>query len=208
MKTPNKSTSSNLANVENAHHEYPRTFSIPRSEQRRNLNIGQVVKLVFLLDAPGDDIPTAERMWVEVKEARGSQYIGILDNEPFHISNLKLGDAIEFGPEHVAALYRKPEDPQIPHGKTVIVSHRILTEDVWPQRLVRQQPMDETESGWWIFSGEETEAELSDNSKFSACRVDEIIQRFRILDSVLDEPVNSAWAWNNETLEYQPCQPA
>lgn len=201
---PNYS-STELENVERVHQEHPRTFSIPRSDQRYNLRRGQLVKLIFLVDTPVEDQPRAERMWVEVKEISGNHYVGILENEPRYITNLKVGDGIEFGPEHVAALYHSSEDHHFPVGKTVQVSRTIITEEAWPQRLIRRSPVDENSSGWWILGEGETD-NWSDTANFITQPVDDLLRQFRMLDSVLAEPVGTAWRWHKEALEYRPDQ--
>jgi hypothetical protein len=55
-----------LLNVEHSHRNAPRTFSIPRSDQRTQLKPGDLVKLVFEADPPSSTGLNAERMWVTV----------------------------------------------------------------------------------------------------------------------------------------------
>jgi hypothetical protein len=43
-----------LGDAEEAHRAAPRTYSIPRSEQRRTLRVGDVVKPVFLAVGPSE----------------------------------------------------------------------------------------------------------------------------------------------------------
>ena len=195
--------SSQLENIEIAHQENPRTYSIPRSDQRYTLLPGQIVKLVFLLDMPVEGEPKAERMWVEVKEVNGSHYVGVLDNDPKHITNLKAGDIIEFGPEHIAALYKTQQDLPLPYGQYALVSRELLQEDAWPNRLIHEQPTDNNSSGWRLLKGDETEAELNSQESFVAYKVDDLLRYFRVLDSVLDEPVGTEWRWNTKVMEYQ-----
>ena len=195
--------SSQLENVEIAHQENPRTYSIPRSDQRYTLLPGQIVKLVFLLDRPAEGEPKAERMWVEVKEVKGSHYVGVLDNDPKYITNLKAGDIIEFDPEHIAALYKTPQDLPLPYGQYALVSRELLQEDAWPNRLIHEQPTDNNSSGWRLLKGDETEAELNSQESFVAYKVDDLLSYFRVLDSVLDEPVGTEWRWNTKVMEYQ-----
>jgi hypothetical protein len=200
---PSRLASHRLANVEVVHRENPRTYSIPRSGQRYHLRVGQLVKLVFLLDTPINDIPDAERMWVEVKEVIGIHYVGMLDNDPRYITNLKAGDIIDFGPEHVAGLYVESEEAQLPYGQYAWVSRNLLREDAWPHRLFRRRSSEHGFSGWWLLSGDETESEINNRENFVAYAVDDILNRFRVLDSVLDEPAEAAWNWNADAVEYQ-----
>ena len=52
-----------------------------------------------------------DRMWVIVKHAGASQYIGVLDSDPGTADNLKLrpGDEVRFGAEHVVAIGNPPK---------------------------------------------------------------------------------------------------
>ena len=196
-------TSHRLENVEFVHRENPRTYSIPRSDQRYHLRVGQIVKLVFLLDTPAEDMPHAERMWVEVKEVVGTHYVGVLDNDPRHITNLKAGDVIEFGPEHVAAMFIESEAAQLPYSQYAWVSRNLLREDAWPRRLFRRRSSEHEFSGWWLLNGDESESEINNRENFVAYTVEDILNRFRVLDSVLDEPAETTWYWNAEAVEYQ-----
>jgi hypothetical protein len=191
-----------LQDVEAEHRLHPRTYSIPRSEQRLVLKVGQLVKLVFLVDPQTSGGATGERMWVCVKEAKDGQYIGSLDNKPRIITTLNLGDDIHFGPEHVAALDCHPEGYRLPYGKYAIVNKSILDEGGWPSRVIRNPPPDDSFSGWWILTGKESQAEMTDHNNFEPILVDELISQFRVLDSVLDEPVGTQWEWSDSESEY------
>jgi hypothetical protein len=192
-----------LQDVELQHKSNPRTFSIPRKDQRQSLKVGHIVKLVFLVDPKQHGGATGERMWVRVKAVTTDGYVGTLENAPRLVHGLSLGDDVNFGPEHVSALERHPEGYEVPYGKRLVVSKLVLDEDVWPTLVIRTHPQEESFSGWWIFSGEESTSQLDDWDNFTPITVDEIIDRFRILDSVLDEPIGSKWQWNAVEAEYE-----
>lgn len=185
-----------LENVEKVHRTYPRTYSIPRREQRYGLQVGDIVKLVFLLDRAQGGRPRTERMWVRVDEVAAAAYSGILDNDPFHLTRLKAGDRVPFGPEHVAALYQPHK--QLPTGQYVLISPDLLTFETWPQRLERHSPQEEQSSGWHLLHS----AAVPQPDKLVPYGVEEILQQFPILDSVLHEPIGTAWMWDAEQLEY------
>ena len=94
-----------LTNVEDMAREHPDTFYIYSWYERSNLKPGELCKLIFRTD--GDK--SGERMWVKVEEVRKIEtktdtkieYVGILDNIPI-VVDMKLGDQVEFGPEHIA----------------------------------------------------------------------------------------------------------
>lgn len=118
-----------LRSAEESHRENPRTFSIPRSDERKNLKVGDIVKMVF---EPCQPEESAERMWIIVKKRTGKGYIGELNNQPATIDNLELGDEFEFGPEHVIATQTDKTRFDPPEGKTALVSPAIMRADAWP----------------------------------------------------------------------------
>jgi hypothetical protein len=186
-----------LQDVVAAHRAAPRTYSIPRADQRTRLRVGDVVKLVFEVDLPAHNGPTAERMWVEVREVWRDRYVGALDNQPSFISDLKPGDLIEFGPEHVNALYRSSSGLALPHGLFALVSVDVATGGAWPTEARREPPMSPESSGWVV------RGPKGDDSELVQMPIDDLLQQFRVLDSVLDEPVGSRWIWDVSELEYR-----
>jgi len=191
-----------LENADERHRQDPRTYSIPRSEQRGHLHIGDTVKLAFKFDPPMEGFDT-ERMWVKVQEITTNGYLGSLENCPRYIADLHAGDRVRFESEHVAALWIGDEARQIPLGKFAIVSRNVETNDAWPREAVRREPPAPEWSGWTIYDGNESEDERLQMTCFVPMSVDELIRRFPVLDSVLDEPVGTAWTWNDNAAEYQ-----
>jgi uncharacterized protein YegJ (DUF2314 family) len=94
-----------LANAEALNSEHPDTFLIPSQPDRAALQPGDLVKLMFEVVDALDDVSGAERMWVTVVAATGSEYVGSLDNEPATITTIDLGGRIEFGPQHVIEIW-------------------------------------------------------------------------------------------------------
>ncbi|MBV7470975.1 toll/interleukin-1 receptor domain-containing protein [Aeromonas sp. sif0611] len=92
------------------HHRTPETFYMPREDERQTLNVGDIVKLIFIIavtadpEDPDDDGTFGERMWVIVKGRIGPYYIGNLNNMPLtsgEQDNLTFEDEVIFLPEHV-----------------------------------------------------------------------------------------------------------
>jgi Uncharacterized protein conserved in bacteria (DUF2314) len=185
-----------LQDVEAAHRRDPITFSIPRSDQREALKVGDLVKLIFEADPPSPAGLTAERMWVEVREVHGQAFVGSLDNQPSFISDLQPGAVVRFGPEHVATLHTSPTGLRVPYGQSASVSRDVAENGDFPVNARRLEPTAASSSGW-ILSGRHGEGR-----GLVSALVDDLIARFRILDSVLDEPVGTSWRWSSERLEY------
>lgn len=96
------------------HHRSPDTFYILGEKERRALNEGDTVKLIFeIAISPDEDDPEAleafaERMWVIVKRRVGPYYVGELNNKPVtsgEQEHLDVGDEVVFLPEHVIDIH-------------------------------------------------------------------------------------------------------
>jgi hypothetical protein len=177
----------------------PVSFSIPRSELRRALRPGSIVKLLFGFG--NNDAAAAERMWVEVLEVDRDGYVGRLDNEPRAISDLKLDDRVRFGPEHIAAVWREMPFAPTPE-QFAVVSSRIWRAGARPTRAVRMPPPDEGFSGWFVFSKDDPLIPPDDLSGFEPINHHELTSRFRNLDTVEDEPPGTEWRWDEDAVEW------
>jgi hypothetical protein len=153
------------------------------------------VKLVFEADGPSDRGFTAERMWVEVREVHPHGYLGALDNVPSFLAELQPGDLIAFGAEHVIALEQSPTGLPLPYGQYALVSKDIIESDAWPTAAYRETPAAADSSGWVLTASTSKEPLVP-------ILVDDLVTQFRILDSILDEPVGTQWVWNPDTVEY------
>ncbi len=103
-----------LDNAESRHAEAPGTFHIPSRTERTGLQVGQMVQLLFLfLNAEPDGSPVidCEKMWVTIQEIVGGRYRGQLESLPHTSAVVAPLDRIEFGPEHVAAVFIRRTDP-------------------------------------------------------------------------------------------------
>jgi hypothetical protein len=185
-----------LQNVETLHRADPVTFSIPRSDQRVSLQVGDLVKLIFTADPPSPAGLTAERMWVAVHDVSDGRFVGLLDNQPSFIADLKPGDAVHFGPEHVAALYTSPSGLRVPYRQFALVSRDLFDDGAFPVEAHRIPPETADSSGWVVLSTS------GHRDALARILVQALVARFRILDSILDEPVGTRWAWDSDRLEY------
>lgn len=88
--------------------EYPTTFEIPTVEDKASIEPGDYVKVGFEREDG-----CGERMWVKVSTALGrSQFTGQLDNDPilFPPTDLKCGDTVAFGAEHVLGILKPQKE--------------------------------------------------------------------------------------------------
>lgn len=84
---------------------HPKTFEIPSSADRRAVQVGDTVKLVFKPTGKQD----SERMWVNVTkvDAYGS-YRGTLANDPI-IVGIKYQDPVSFTDKHICDILKAGE---------------------------------------------------------------------------------------------------
>jgi hypothetical protein len=149
-----------------------RTFHIASRDERSSLQVGALVRLHFVLRAPQPGEPRAERMWVEIDSMGSNLFRGYLTNQPEFIRDLRIGDLIEFGPQHVAQLVVSRD-----HSRWYANAEReaLVSENVFEdccRWLYREPPDREDDSGWRLFSGTETEAQLEDARRIRICNVE------------------------------------
>jgi hypothetical protein len=107
-----------LVSAEQQRDSYPATFEIPDFEIRNNLSPGMGAKLLFDIETKANGVVIdrgVDRMWVIVLPESTSQlgrYQGILDSDPGIAENLQLrkGDIITFGPEHICEINQPPRE--------------------------------------------------------------------------------------------------
>jgi hypothetical protein len=183
-----------LEDVEARQRESPRHYPIPPSVERKGLQPGDLVKLVFLVD--GNPDADGERMWVEVLALDDDGFVGTLANQPRLVA-LEEGAEIRFQPRHVAAIVFEPIDAQ----SLVIVSRRVL-DDAWPNRLVRQPPTGDY-SGWQVFAGDEPAGWSQDPANARAVPIAQLLDLFPVLESVFGDSRPGEWRWSEKELEYE-----
>ena len=97
-----------LADAEERHEWRPQSFVLRPLAERMDLQPEDYVALIFVHPADEDDYNVAgERVWVAVTERRlGPRYTGRLIGQAVTLA-IKVGQVVEFGPEHVADIERK-----------------------------------------------------------------------------------------------------
>lgn len=186
-----------LDNAEKLRDADPRGFSIPRLEQRKNLLNGQSVKLIFIPKKPSSSF-AGERIWVTITQAKHGKYVGTLDADSTLIEELKAGTPVHFESKHVISAIL-PEKYQIPYGKVLLISEEIVIGGRWPRFAKRKNPIDEKDSGWRIYS----KSTNGKDEKILKVTTDQIMNQFRVLDSILDEPDLQLWEWSEKNKEYR-----
>ena len=86
--------------------EHPNSFNIPDKILRENLNVNDLVKLIFRMEkTKGSDGLSVERMWVKVTKSFNGFYSGTLDNQPIDSDCVNVGQTVYFKPCHVIQIH-------------------------------------------------------------------------------------------------------
>lgn len=188
-----------LGNGELRNQQNPRTFFIPTRAEREGVKPGELVKLLFEIVDPTDDMPSAERMWVKVTQAAGGRYIGELDNEPGALKSIGPGGRVEFRPEHIISLM----DDWPLGALKAFVSKRSHVQDLRPRYACRDEPLKPHDSGWQVLVGDETDEELSDPANILVQQLGFVADRWPELRPMFDAgEVGSEWVWDDPTSAY------
>lgn len=183
-----------IANAEKIRDEHPRTFSIPRLEQRESLKVGDNAK-VILESIDGTDL--AERPWILItKSLKNGEYEAKFDNDlVFYPESNHL--LIKVRPENIISVIL-PENYELPYTKTCLVSKDVAENTAWPLAASREVPDAEDDSGWTIYGIDEG---MNEASIIAPCA--QIMSGYPVLDSILDEPNYNSWAWDDTNNEFK-----
>lgn len=148
--------------------EAPYTFYLPSAQLIAQLQVGDLVKLIFQCELENEDGYSAERMWVEIISRVGDEFVGRLDNAPRFIPDLQINDEIRFSVCHI--IQSQKDDP-VPSLADQYTERCFVTSAVWkdrrPVRVLYREALDEEDiarrySGWTLGAGDETD-EYCDN---------------------------------------------
>lgn len=192
-----------LDDVAKRHKEAPNAFSLPRQESRCRLPVGEIVSVGVFPEQGGLEMP--DWIWVRVENVRPTGlYIGVLLDAPPNVPALSAGNRIEFGPDNVAEIYIEEGDERwFDQSKLAMVSGHVRHEGQWPGRLMRIPPMAPQYSGWLIFSGQESPDYIKDFSNFTPTPLDQMIQVYPNLSTVLAAAIGAEWKWDADEAEYR-----
>lgn len=190
-----------LENVEKANQLYPNSFFIPSLKERKGQKKGDLVRLHFIINNPGEEKPRAERMWVEIKDKKllSKKYIGILTNQPVFIKTLNQGDMIEFEPRHVARTIIKESNPLwLEIGEQMALVSKKCLEDRNIIRWMYKEIGDrEEDSGWRIFAGDEDEEYNNDSRNIAIVNIYFLLDKDPTLLIPFKSKVGSAFEREN-----------
>lgn len=177
----------------------PRHYMKPTERDIKNIKVGDEIRLIFILSETLEDAPRAERMWVTVKSIDGNKFRGTLENQPYYITTIKEGDEIEFFDRHIATVIL--EEVDVDFQKNALISKRALEKREINKicRVEEDELIDENDSGWELFYGDEIGNEEYCNNPENTLLItlDEVLD----FEPLLEEPFckkGKAYKFNEE----------
>lgn len=171
--------------------QHPRHFLLPTEEELNNLKVGDKVRLFFVFNFEAADGCRAERMWIELSAINGTQFTGYLTNKPLYIKDITTGELVTFERKHIASILL-PRWPDA--GKKAIITRRALEMRAvnW---LVREDPYNETDSGWQLFYGDEDDTYLEDADNAAIVSLEEVLDFEPLLEEAF-QGSHGAYEWD------------
>ena len=143
--------------------ENPYTFFVPSEAEKAALVAGDIIKLIF--EGPVSNEFFVERMWLKFEGRDAQGCFGYLDNQPYEIEGLHLGDMVRFQNYHIVSVLepkidldasdedryfaRCYVDPALMDGKQKIGR---LERRKPPRRWWRKKRDRFQNTGWYIYA--------------------------------------------------------
>jgi hypothetical protein len=192
----------------------PYTYFMPWPEELAALEPGDGVKAIFHETAGGRDYD-GERMWVLVERVENGFVVGKLDNEPYDMPSIRLGDLVRIPLTHVIdCTYAEGKPaPVVPLRRAYwerclvdacVVEGRSHADYLY--REDRDQTRDgdkDPDSGWRIRG---TDAAITEDDSLGKTPL--YIALGKVLNAddrwihLIDRPIGSAFQWDAERDDY------
>jgi hypothetical protein len=186
------------------------TFYKPSRRVIEKLKPGNCCKLIFRFASSDLTHPAAERMWVIIDEVNGGQFTGRLDNDPYYITDIKAGDAVDFGPEHIIDVDVEDDEPNLAKGflDRRLVTKRIIDQGARVGFFVREEPLDDDingykDSGWRFSAGDEDQAYLDAPCNCQFLSLGWVLNKDDSFLDLLSEPVGAAFVRDEKTGKFR-----
>ena len=125
----------------------PYTYYLPSQARIEAIEPGDGVKLVFVGSPNGLKYGLGERMWVGVETISGDDFVGILQNVPSDMPQIKHGDEVKFKRWHII-----DTDWKLPEKEEIIPKEP--SKQVWDRCMVDQEVLDGTARVGYLYREE------------------------------------------------------
>ena len=180
------------------------TFYKPSAAAIDRIAPGDTVKLIFEFSSDDPAVPEAERMWVLVDEVVApGRFRGRLDNDPYHIRDLKAGDPVEF---EACNIIQTPHDPadDLPgrYRARCFVTSRVLYDGAPVGYLLREEPDQDNDSGWRFFANDESDDYFDTPENLHFVALGAVLNCDDTFIGLLDSPLGSAFLRDEATGQF------
>ncbi len=188
----------------------PYTFYLPSAALLDKLAVGDIVKLMFHCEVENDKGWSAERMWVIITARDGDDFTGTLDNKPYYIPDLTLGDFLQFETRHIMNTDLDEPVPTLTgkYGKRCIVTRLVMDEGHPVRVLYRDTVEEQTDgdemSGWNFFSGLEDDDYYEAGDNVLCISLGAVLNKGDGFVHLLDSEPGSEFVWDEERAKFVP----
>lgn len=167
---------------------------------------GEIVKLIFVFDSENPEAPRAERMWVIVDHIYpNGRFVGRLDNEPQWIEDLKLGDEVAFDARHIINTEHDSDDNIVErYIKRCFVTQRILRDGAKVGYLYREEPDNESDSGWRFTANDESDDYMDNSENIAFVSIGLVLSKDDSFIDLLGAPAGASFVRDTRTQAFVP----
>ena len=203
-----KTGSWKLTDSEQLSKQHKYTFYKPSREITKNLKVGNIVKLTFEFDSSNSEHPSAERMWVEITEINGEKFKGELDNHPFYLHELYVGDELVFEHKHIIDHDLEMSEPNLvnKYYDRCFVTNKVLYDNAPINYIYREEPMEKDEerdyvdTGWRILSGDESDEYMDDSENISLVSLGAVLSKDDSFIELLESDIGTNFERNENGI--------
>ena len=184
-----------LENIYKKSQEDPRHFLKPSDEEIAKLQVGDSVRLIFLLSQATKEGCRAERMWVTITQINGTSYTGMLTNQPMFITTLDAGDTIDFSAENIATLLS--DAAYFDLNQLAIITRKALAKKEINFVFRADEFVNEKDSGYQFFFGDEDDDYLANPQNAVLISLEQALSFEPLLETVIGKD-GVAYAYDEE----------
>ncbi|MBQ1991577.1 MAG: DUF2185 domain-containing protein [Clostridia bacterium] len=174
-----------LENVAERNKLDARHFLKPSDDEIKQLAVGDIVKLNFLISKELENGCRAERMWVEIQEIDNDSFVGVLTNQPAFINTINAGDTINFSKDNIATVIVK--NNPFDFSKMAVISNKAIENREINWAIRSDELNDEQDSGWSLFFGDEDDDYLNDYHNVTIISLENAMQIEPLLENVFTQ---------------------
>lgn len=179
-----------LINIKEMSSKNPRRFLVPSKEEIEKLKLGSLVKVILKKEKVANEEPAEEFLRVKIIKKDLCNYVGILDEDSHIVKELKKGTIINL--EECNITNASVSENSVKYeSKSAIISKRAM-ENCEINWVVRTTPLNNNDSGWQLFYGDEEYEYLNKEENLYNLSLKEAFQIEPLVEYIVSSRYNSA----------------